>query len=91
MIYTSTRPEHGIRIGPIQGDPEEMPWFTYYRGLSTFGTRQERWTAQRIGSLSMWNRLHWEPQAAETVLRWIKTGQWGKRSSILFGAKGERL
>ena len=81
MIYTSKAGD-GLRFGPIQGEPVEMPWLTYWQGLERHGNPKERFLAKRIANMSLWRRFNWEPKAAEAMLGYIQHGNWPRTKLI---------
>ncbi len=86
MIYTTYSHEHlpgNLRPGVKDGAGElifeahaVMPSLHYYQGLEEHGRRRERFTAALIRNMRVWRMWNWEPEAAERVLHYIKTGSW---------------
>lgn len=52
----------------------EMPWLRYWQGLEQHGTPKQKYVADSVRRMQLWNVLNWNPEPAEKVLKWIATG-----------------
>lgn len=105
MILTTHAGELGTQLGMYGHDglmfgetAVQMPELRYWQRLEHSKDRKEQMTAKRVATLGIWRMFRWEPEAAEKVLGWIRTGEWspevagdGKRTSGLLGPDGRPL